>query len=95
MLRYDAETLTIIYNVIDFVNLYCLEAPLIVTHNVNGSLPSCSFVAPIVLTTPSGTVIGIGVPHLFPVAVYMLMASISSPFAEVVHVMLGLQRSRV
>jgi hypothetical protein len=83
------------YKAIAFVNLYCLEAPLIDTHRVNGSLPSCSLVAPVLLVTPPGTVMGMGVPHLFPPAVYMLTASISSPFAEVFHVMLGLQRSRV
>jgi hypothetical protein len=41
-----------------------------VTHRVSGSLPSCSFVAPVVLLTAAGTVIGIVVPHLLPPAVY-------------------------
>jgi hypothetical protein len=52
-------------------------------------------VAPVVVEVATGTVIGIGVLQLFPPAVYTLILSILAPFAEVVYVILGLQRSRV
>ena len=57
------------HNLIAVENLYDRLAPLIVTHNVNGSLPNCSLVAPDVDVTATGTVIGIVVPHLLPPAV--------------------------
>ena len=50
-------------------NVYVREAPLMVTHNVSGSVPICSFVAPVVLDGVEGTVIGMVVPHLLPPAV--------------------------
>jgi len=78
-----------------FENLYCLLAPLIVTHSVSGSLPNCSFVAPVVLATAPGTVMGMVVPHLFPPAVYTLTDSMLAPLADVVQVKLGRHRSRV
>jgi hypothetical protein len=57
------------YNGMGLENLYVREAPLIVTHSVSGSVPSCSFVAPVEEDTAVGTVIGIVVSHLLPPAV--------------------------
>ena len=76
-------------------NLYCLLAPLIVTHKVSGSLPTCSLVAPVVSEMGPGTVTGIVVPQLLPPAVYTLTDVMLAPSAELVHVMLGRHRSRV
>jgi len=76
-------------------SVYRLLAPLIVTHNVSGSLPICSLVAPVVSEIGPGTVMGIVVPQLLPLAVYTLTAVTLAPSAEVDHVMLGRHRSRV
>jgi hypothetical protein len=83
------------YSLIAEENVYCRLAPLIVTHSVSGSLPSCSFVAPVVLDTATGTVMGMVVLHVFPPAVYTFTDSILAPSGEVFQVMLGRHRSRV
>jgi hypothetical protein len=60
------------YSGIGLEKVYVREAPLMVTHSVSGSVPICSFVAPVVTEGVEGTVIGIVVPHLLPPAVYTL-----------------------
>lgn len=57
------------YRGIGLENLYVRDAPLMVIHRVSGSLPNCSFVAPVVEDTAVGTVIGMVVEHLLPPAV--------------------------
>lgn len=69
------------------------DAPLIVTHSVSGSVPSCSLVAPVVELTVAGTVMGIVVLHLLPPAVNTVMLSILLPSDVAFHCMLGRHRS--
>lgn len=52
-----------------FENVYVRDAPLMLTHSVNGSVPICSWVAPVVSVGVDGNVTGIVVPHLLPPAV--------------------------
>jgi len=70
------------------------EAPLMVTQSVRGSVPSCSFVAPVLEETAPGSVMGIVVPHLLPPVVYTVTLSMPFPSALVCHVMLGRHWSR-
>jgi hypothetical protein len=58
------------YSGTGFEKVYVREAPLMVTQRVSGSVPICSFVAPVVVGGVEGIVMGIVVPHLFPPAVY-------------------------
>jgi hypothetical protein len=77
------------------LNVYVLLAPLIVTQYVSGSVPICSFVAPVDCAGVVGNVIGIVVPHLLPPAVYTVTLSMPLPSALVCHVMLGRHWSRI
>jgi hypothetical protein len=77
------------------LNVYVLLAPLIVTQYVSGSVPTCSFVAPVDCAGVSGKVIGIVVPHLLPPAVYTVTLSMPLPLALVCHVRLGRHWSRI
>ena len=71
----------LLYSGTGFENVYVRDAPAMLTHSVNGSVPICSCVAPVMFSGVEGTVTGMVVPHLLPPAVYTVMLSMPEPSA--------------
>lgn len=76
------------------LKVYVRLAPLMVIQYVRGSVPICSFVAPVDCAGVMGNVTGIVVPHVLPPAVKTVTLSMPLPSAVVCQVRLGRHWSR-